>query len=170
MQLPNSPLGKFSKAYTLQRLIQLAYSFLFLGSHLKATQQWKVICQTYKRQDSGGQKKKRVLVSASHCWRPPLSFTPSGWNQEHFAAELHFPRHRLKSCNLPPQWSETPFGMFVRGFAFAESEAKCLFWILNMEKQASEFFPELLQQHIWIVRCEKQATTPGSSWCVSDAL
>lgn len=43
MQLPDSPLGKYSKASTLQRRIQLAYSFLFLGSHLKATRQRKLI-------------------------------------------------------------------------------------------------------------------------------
>lgn len=153
MQLPISTPGKFSKAYTLQRLIQLAYSFLFLGSHLKAT--WifffsLLFFAKHTNDKISAIRNRNVCLSLPQNAEGPLprSLLHSGWNREHFAAELHFPRHRLKSCNLPPQWSKTPFGMFVWGFALAQSQAKHLFWILNMEKQDCEFFPELLQQHV----------------------
>lgn len=142
MQLPNSPLGKFSKASTLQRLIQLAYSFLFLCFHLKATRQRKVICPTYKRSEI------ETCLSLPHIAEGPLSpsllrgetrntwllssiFHVTGWRAaiclhsevKHYSlclcGDLLSQSQRLNACSGYWTWRNRACAFFPRALATA---------------------------------------------------
>lgn len=169
MQLSNCPLGEFPKASTLQRLIQLAYSDSIPGLPPEGNttaESYSLYVQTagFGRSEIETCARLRLTllkVSSllSLLWGETRNtrllssiFHVTGWRA---AICLHAGVKHCSRC-------------LCGGFAFAESEAKCLFWILNTEKQARAFFPRALATaHL---DCSVRETSDGSSWCGSDWL
>lgn len=161
MQLSNSPLGEFSKASTLQRLIQLAYSYSIPGLPPEGNttaESYALYVQTagFGRSEIETCARLRLTLLKvpsllSLLWGETRNtrllssiFHVTGWGA---AICLHAGVKHCSRC-------------LCGGFAFAESEAKCLFWILNTEKQARAFFPRALATaHL---DCSVQETSDGT--------